>query len=84
MSSNLYLEVKNAEKVLFQGYVNSFSSTNESGLFDILPYHANFFSIIKGKIVINNERDKKEIDIVDTGILKAMKNRIDVFLGIST
>ncbi|MBW7960204.1 hypothetical protein H3C65_01770 [Patescibacteria group bacterium] len=83
MKDELNLEVKSSEKVLFKGSVKAVSSINETGEFDILPFHANFFSIIKGKIVITDEGgQKKEILIKDQGILRSMENNVEIFLGI--
>ncbi|OQY68554.1 hypothetical protein B6D29_00675 [Microgenomates bacterium UTCPR1] len=83
MKDELNLEVKSSEKVLFKGSVKAVSSINETGEFDILPFHANFFSIIKGKIVITDEGgQKKEILIKDQGILRSMENSVEIFLGI--
>jgi F0F1-type ATP synthase epsilon subunit len=79
----LYLEVKSSDKIIFKGYIDSFSSINESGPFDVLPYHANFFSIIKDRIsIIDENNEKKEITIQEEGILRVMENKIMVFLGI--
>lgn len=79
------VEIKNAETVIYSGEAKSLSSVNEKGSFDILPYHANFFSIIKEKIIINGCDNKKtEVSIKDNGIMRVMENKISIFLGIET
>lgn len=81
----ILVEIKNSEVIVFSGEAKSLSSVNEKGSFDILPFHANFFSIIKEKITIISHDDKKtEISVKDNGILRVMENKISIFLGIET
>ncbi|MCL4364610.1 hypothetical protein M1328_05235 [Patescibacteria group bacterium] len=83
MVDRLYIEVKNPEKILFSGEAISISSVNDRGSFDILPYHANFFSIIREKIVImDGDNRAVNIEIKENGILRVVENKISVFLGI--
>jgi F0F1-type ATP synthase epsilon subunit len=85
VNDKITVEIKNSEAIIFSGEAKSLSSINEDGPFDILPFHANFFSIIKEKIMIINQDDKKtEIPINDKGIMRVMENKISVFLGIET
>jgi F0F1-type ATP synthase epsilon subunit len=57
------------------------TSVNQKGLFDILPEHENFISIIKDKIIVHKKRkDKQEIKI-GTGVLKVTDNIVNIFLG---
>lgn len=84
-NDKILVEIKNSEAIVFSGEAKSLSSVNEKGPFDILPFHANFFSIIKEKIMIINHDDKKtEIPIKDKGIMRVMENKISIFLGIET
>jgi len=83
--NKISVEIKNSEAVVFSGEAKSLSSINESGPFDVLPYHANFFSIIKEKIMIIDRNNKKtEITIKDNGIIRVMENKVSIFLGVET
>ena len=85
LPDKILVEIKNSEAIVFSGDAKSLSSVNEKGSFDILPFHANFFSIIKEKITIIGHDDKKtEISVKDNGILRVMENKISIFLGIET
>jgi len=85
LPDKILVEIKNSEAIIFNGDAKSLSSVNEKGSFDILPFHANFFSIIKEKITIIGHDDKKtEISVKDNGILRVMENKISIFLGIET
>ncbi len=84
-NDKILVEIKNSEVIVFSGEARSLSSVNEKGSFDILPFHANFFSIIKEKIIIVGHDDKKtEISVKDKGILRVMENKVSIFLGIET
>lgn len=84
-NDKITIKIKSSEAVIFEGEAQSLSSINEQGAFDILPYHGNFFSIIKEKVTINDEKNKKiEIIIKDNGIMRVVENKISVFLGIET
>jgi len=83
LQSNTLLNVtiRNPQQVVFSGKANSITSYNDAGLFDILPMHANFITIIKKNIVVH-QKDKKDIEIpLEEGIMKVFENTINIFLG---
>lgn len=78
----IQLLVRSRENVIFKGEVFSLTSVNEKGVFDILPMHANFISLISTKLIIG-EKDggKKEIRI-DNGLLRSRGNNVEVYIGL--
>jgi len=81
--NTLSVLIKNATTTLFEGKASAVSSVNEKGDFSILPFHANFISMIKEKIVVYPiSGEKKEIKINDHGVLNVQSNNVSVFLGI--
>ena|SRR3989338_2922639 len=81
-NNQIHLTVMNFEDIVYEGNVIALSSENEQGVFDILPLHTNFISIIRKKITLyESEGVKKDIPI-KTGILKAIENNVSVFLGL--
>lgn len=48
----LTISINSPEKVIWEGKAISVSSTNSVGVFDVLPHHANFITIIENKPVI--------------------------------
>lgn len=75
--------VRNGDKILYNATAKVVSSVNEMGIFDILPLHSNFISIIKEEIIIHESSGgKKKIPITDRGVLSVRENKIDIFLGI--
>lgn len=78
----LHLSVIAPEKTIFEGPIESMTSKNKNGPFDILPYHENFISLIEDKITIR-EKGKSPQDIpVGNAILKISKNQVEVYLGL--
>jgi F0F1-type ATP synthase epsilon subunit len=76
------LVIRQREKVLFEGEVKAFSSSNERGTFDILYEHANFISLIRNSCVIRKV-DGTTIEMkIEEGIVRAHENKVMVYLGI--
>ena len=74
--------VRKREGLVFSGRVFAVSSTNEIGNFDVLPEHANFICTIKDLLTIHHTREKEEKLKIDSGILRAKGNLIEVYVGI--
>lgn len=81
MDPKIHVIIKNKSRVFFEGDVFALSSYNEAGLFDVLPYHENFISIIKDKIIIHDKNLQKEMKI-ETGLLKTNGNKVNIYLGV--
>lgn len=81
MEPKIHVTIKNRQNIYFDGEVNAITSFNDLGLFDILPKHENFISLIKNKIILHNKSEKKELKI-DQGLLKVRDNKVDIYLGI--
>ncbi len=78
----LLLKVRNREEVVYEGEVDSLSSVNEAGKFDILKRHANFISLIKDYIIIRDLEGQKQEMKIGQGIMKILDNKVNVYLGI--
>lgn len=76
--------VKSREKTLFQGKVSTLSSTNQKGVFDILPLHANFITLVNQKVTMKTEDGKTQEIVVNNGILRFSENAVEIFLGVSS
>jgi len=68
--------------VLFSDDVFSVTSKNEKGVFDILPYHENFISLISDFIITDkNTSDERRFNI-EKGILYMIENKINIYVGL--
>lgn len=82
--NTLNLTIIDAEKKIFEGEVKALSSYNDDGPFDILPYHANFISIIKKQLTVHLLNGEKKEYPLEVAVLKSIENKISVYLGIES
>ncbi|PIY65443.1 hypothetical protein COY91_02440 [Candidatus Shapirobacteria bacterium CG_4_10_14_0_8_um_filter_39_15] len=79
----LSLLIRDREKVSFRNMVNSVTSISDKGVFDILPQHANFISMIKEKIIIRRQ-GKEDVRIpITIGVLKVQRNQVEIYLDVT-
>ena len=68
--------------VYFEGTAEAVTATNRIGKFDILPGHADFFSILKpGDIIIETATDTVNF-YVKNGIVTVRDNEVMLFVNI--
>lgn len=76
---NIYITISSPEKQIWEGQALSISSVNSDGLFDILPFHANFITIIENQpITIQTETGKQEFKF-PKAILHVSKNIVHIY-----
>lgn len=69
-------------KLYFEGEADVVSALNLVGQFDILPGHADFFSILEpGEIIIENNSSPSNI-IVKNGIITVRDDEVLLFVNI--
>ena len=79
--STLAVIVRNKDKVLYSGQAYAVTSYNDKGVFDVLPQHENFITLIKEKVIVRKtQKDEKEIKI-ENGIVKVYKDNIYVYVN---
>lgn len=77
----IHIQIKDKNGVVAEDNVTAISSYNEVGLFDVLPLHTNFISLIKTKIILHKPTGDREIK-VGTGLLQVINGQIRVYLGL--
>ena len=80
---SILVSVFTRQRALFQGEAYGLTSRNEKGVFDILPRHANFITLIKQFLTIYAKEGKKEVPI-DNGVLEVNNNRVWVYIGVGS
>lgn len=78
----IHLRVLTRGETLYEGEVDSLSSINENGKFDVLPVHANFISLITKYLIIREQTGEERQIKVEQGILRVFKDKANVYLGI--
>lgn len=76
------LLIKSREGLIYKGDVYSLTSVNEQGRFDILPYHANFISLISSILVIGEPGGKKKELKIENGLLRKRRHNVEVYIGV--
>lgn len=78
---NMKLIVKNREKTIYEGEVDTVTSYNKVGIFNVLQDHANFISIVQKKILLQKRGSTEEI-VVENGLMKVKNNEVKVYVGV--
>lgn len=76
----LHLTIVNREQVLFDGDVESITSVNDTGEFDILAMHENFISLVRDKLVFRPPKEKQQTLPITRGIMQVHTNKVRVFV----
>jgi F0F1-type ATP synthase epsilon subunit len=76
--------IKNKDGTLFEGVARALTSYNEKGIFDVLPMHENFISVVRDFIRIYKTDGKKQDMRITSGVLKVLGNKVDVYIGFET
>lgn len=82
MGDNIDLIIRNRNAILYSNSVESVSSNNDIGKFDVLPGHANFISVIKDKLAIRTKNETEEFALRGQAIMKVINNNAYVYVGV--
>lgn len=78
----LQVKIYSQFHVYYEGAAEVVSAISQVGEFDILPGHANFFTLlVAGNINITSNGKSTEI-MVSQGVLRVADNNVRVFVGI--
>lgn len=69
-------------KIYYEGLATTVTATNKVGVFDILPGHADFFSILNpGEVLIETNSNPVNFSI-SSGIITVRDNEVMLFVNI--
>ena len=81
-SSQLNVKVRSPFTIYYEGPALSVSAQNPVGPFDILPGHANFFSILSPcEIKVDSGTEPKSF-VIANGIITAQDNEVLLFVNV--
>ena len=83
MDKLLQVEVRSRQGLVFAGELHAVSAYNTKGLFDILPEHANFVSMITNKVILRRADGRVDEFNVQDGVVVVEENNVKIFLGIT-
>lgn len=79
----LHVRILSPRQLIFEGEALSVSSKNILGDFDILPFHANFISLIEKNIIRIKKADSHLLTLaVPFAILYQSGNKINIYTDI--
>lgn len=74
--------VKNKEGVLLNETATAVTSYNSLGIFDVLPMHENFITLIFERVIVHKGDVAREVTFEMSGVMKVSDNQVHVYLGI--
>ncbi|MGD9128891.1 MAG: hypothetical protein PVJ09_00130 [Candidatus Woesebacteria bacterium] len=78
------IKIFSLKGLILEEEVDAISSENEEGVFDVLPQHSNFISIIKNKLILHKNKKKfKEIKL-DLGVIRLIANQAKIYLDLES
>ncbi|OGH18089.1 MAG: hypothetical protein A3C22_03200 [Candidatus Levybacteria bacterium RIFCSPHIGHO2_02_FULL_37_10] len=77
------LKIQTKHGFSFNDKIKALTSYNEKGVFDVLPQHENFISVIRNRILIHLADGKDKEIKIGTGVLKVYENEVHIFLEIT-
>lgn len=81
-SADLHVIARSPFHIFYEGPAQSVTAVNKVGVFDILPGHADFFSILNpGEVLIETGADTVNFDI-NNGIITVRNNEVTFFVNI--
>ncbi len=74
--------VRDRNGIVFDGEVRALSAYNAKGLFDILPVHSNFISVLRQKLILHKVDGSKQEMNLESGVVRALLNKVVVYVGL--
>jgi F0F1-type ATP synthase epsilon subunit len=79
----VHVTVKNKTGTVTEEDARAVSSYNELGIFDVLPLHIHFISLIRKKVTIHQGKNGRDRDIdIGTGLMKVDDDKVSIYLGL--
>lgn len=80
--STIHLRIIAPTSIVFEGDVDSVSAANQVGPFDVLPGHANLFTLLTGGPVVIRQNSDRQVLSVQKGIMKVQDDRVTVYANV--
>lgn len=79
----LHVSIRNREKIIYDSAALAVSSVNDKGVFDILPEHINFITMIKDSLTIHKPDKTDQEYKIRTGLMRVQKNIVEIYVGLA-
>jgi F0F1-type ATP synthase epsilon subunit len=81
-SEKIHLTIRNRIRVLFDDDVKAVTSKNDTGIFDVLPEHSNFISLITSPLIIRKLDGQKQEITFNNGLIKVKENTVHCYIDL--
>ncbi len=78
----VYVKIRSRTKTFFEGNAKSVTSINQTGVFDILPMHANFITLIKDYVLVNKGLPTEKKVQIKSAVLSVIGTKVDVYVEV--
>lgn len=83
LPQTMTIVVENSDTQLYHGQGKAVTCFNDKGQFDILPYHANFITLIKEKVIVREENGTAKEFKIGQGVLRVVDNNVNIYVGLN-
>lgn len=84
VADRIHVMVRNRKLVLFDDDVRAVTSKNDTGVFDVLPEHSNFISVLRDSITIHKLDGTEQVIQLQNGIIKVKNSSIKCYIDLLT
>jgi hypothetical protein len=84
VSDRIHVMVRNRRQILFDDDVKAVTSINDTGLFDVLPEHSNFISVLKDSIKLHKMDGTEEVITLKNGVMKVKDSGVKCYIDLLT
>ena len=81
-TTSIHVTVRDRNRVIYEADATAITTYNETGLFDILPQHANFISLVEKSLVVHTVDGKKTTITINNGLLKVKDNAVHCYVNL--
>jgi len=78
----LRVNVRSRSKSLFDGDVQSLTSVNQTGEFDVLAMHANFITLVSSYVLLDKGLSSEKRIEFKSAVLSVINDRVDVYVEV--
>ena len=81
INATINVVIRNRNTVLFHDKISSVTSYNDKGVFDILPEHENFISLIKNSVIIHKNKNETHEIKINNGVVRVYNNNVFFYVN---
>jgi F0F1-type ATP synthase epsilon subunit len=82
VADKVHVMIRNRQTILFEGDVKAISSKNDTGVFDVLPEHTNFISLINESITVHQLDGSEQTFQLQNGVMKVKEYAVHCYIDL--